>query len=247
MDKINVGVLLIATGNYHKFVEPFVLSAEKYFLPSIQKNYHVFGDQHCLDRVDCEWDKLPIIPHYVEHLPFPLPTLLRFHRFLGASLEFSQYSHLCYSDVDNIWVDEVRPEEVLSDLSATLHCGYIGGGTDFDMNPKSLAYMGGENHAGACYYGGGFILGTPKEYFTMARWCATRINEDFKNNVIAKWHDESFINKYLNTVRKPVRELTPSFHFAEYLHKNEEFKQKYPPKLLLLDKKHDEIRRIEYA
>ena len=158
----------------------------------------------------------------------------------------SIHTHVAYADIDTLWVNEVKPEDVISDLSATLHCGYIGGGTDFETNPRSLAYIPENNHQGAKYYGGGFILGTPAEYFKMAKYCANNINDDFKTNVIAKWHDESHLNKYLNMIRRPARELLPSFHFAEYLLQNDDFKQKYPPKLLLLDKKHDEIRKIEY-
>lgn len=240
MQTPTVGFMLIATGNYHQFVEPFIKSAEKYFLPDIKKRYFVFTDQPLTYTLFMLQDVL------IEHLPFPLPTLLRFHRFLQKQSILSECDYLAYCDIDTLWVNKVEPEEVLSPLSATLHCGYIGGGTDFDQNPKSLAYLPPNANGQFKYYGGGFILATPQEYFQMARWCAERINEDLKNNVIAKWHDESHLNKYLNTIRKPVKELTSSFHFAEYLQKNDAFKEKYPPKLLLLDKNHDEIRKIEY-
>lgn len=250
MQTPDVGFMLIATGKYIQFVKPFISSAEKYFLPGYEKTYHIFTDQ--VEKPSYfDYPGANVILYCCEHLPFPLPTLLRFHRFLGQAEMLSHHTHICYADIDTLWVGEVKPEDVLSPLSATLHCGFIGDGlhgrrTDFDQNPKSLAYLPTTGAEGYSYYGGGFILATPEEYFKMAKWCAERINEDFKNNVIAQWHDESHLNKYLNTIKKPVKELTPSFHFAEYLQKNEEFKQKYPPKLLLLDKKHDDIRKIEY-
>ena len=246
MQTPSIGFMLIATGKYLQFVKPFILSAEKYFMPGCEKTYHLFTNK--LEQVSYfdYTNATNIIFTFCEHLPFPLSTLLRFHRFLGEEKMLRQHTHICYADIDTLWVSEVKPEDVLSPLSATLHCGFIGGGTDFETDPRSLAFLQAEHNPGAKYYGGGFILATPDEYFTMARWCAERINIDLSKNIIAKFHDESHLNKYLNTIRKPERELTPSFHFAEYLQQNEDFKQKYPPKLLLLDKKHEEIRKIEY-
>ena len=58
------------------------------------------------------------------------------------------------------------------------------------------------------------------------------------------WHDESVINRYLATNR-PTRVLSPSYHFPESnqsIYQSWGGKDKFPCKILLLDKDHKEIR-----
>lgn len=39
-----IGILYIATGRYYVFWEDFYKSAEKYFLPNLEKQYFIFSD-----------------------------------------------------------------------------------------------------------------------------------------------------------------------------------------------------------
>ena len=50
---------------------------------------------------------------------------------------------------------------------------------------------------GELYYAGGFNGGSTKRFLEMAEVLADRVNKDLENDVIALWHDESQMNRYL--------------------------------------------------
>ena len=108
----------------------------------------------------------------------------------------------------------------------------------YDRNPKSLAYVpvGDE---GEFYYAGGFNGGCTLKFLEMCEVLAGRVIEDLNNNVIALWHDESQMNRYLID-NPPTLTLTPSYCFAEEFIGNTDYP--YEPKIVALKKNHNELR-----
>ena len=73
----------------------------------------------------------------------------------------------------------------------------------------------------------------------MSETIVANIEKDFENDLIAVWHDESHMNRYLID-NPPTLSLTPSYCFAEEQMKNPQYP--YEPKIIALKKNHDELR-----
>jgi histo-blood group ABO system transferase len=92
---------------------------------------------------------------------------------------------------------------------------------------------------GENYYAGGFNGGSTKRFLEMAEVLADRVTKDLENGVIALWHDESHMNRYLID-NPPTLSLTPSYCFAEEMMNNPEYP--HQPKIIALKKNHSELR-----
>ena len=152
----------------------------------------------------------------------------------------SQFDYCYYFDVDMGIVGKVG-DEVLGDLVATMHpyqSFYPKEQRTYDRNPQSLAYVPA-GQEGELYYAGGFNGGSTKRFLEMAEVLADRVNKDLENDVIALWHDESQMNRYLID-NPPTLSLTPSYCFAEEQMQNPEYP--YDAKIIALKKDHNELR-----
>ena len=149
-----------------------------------------------------------------------------------------QHDYCFYFDAD-MRVDNPVGDQVLSDLLGTQHPYQSFNSIEtmsYDRNPKSLAYVPvGE---GKNYYAGGFNGGSTKCFIEMSEVIADRVNKDLQNDVVALWHDESHMNRYMID-NPPTLSLTPSYCFAE-----EFYGTNYPhePKIIALKRNKDELR-----
>lgn len=230
---MKICILSIATNKYIQFVERLLDNIEESFL-----NGH---DLKCLLFTDHEVETSDNVRVcQIEHEPWPMPTLKRYNYFVKEKEFISQFDYCFYFDVDMGIVDKVG-DEVLSDLVATQHpyqSFYPKVQRSYDRNPQSLAYVPlGEE--GDNYYAGGFNGGSTKNFLEMSEVIAKRVNEDLKNGVVALWHDESHMNRYLID-NPPTLSLDPSYCFAEEQMDNPQYP--YKPKIIALKKNHNELR-----
>ena len=230
---MKICILTIATNKYIQFVERL--------LDNIDQNFLAGHDINCLLFTDHEVETSDNIKVcQIEHEPWPMPTLKRYNYFLKERDYISQFDYCFYFDVDMAVVDKVG-DEVLSDLVATMHPYQSFRPKEsrtYDRNPKSLAYVpiGDE---GEFYYAGGFNGGSTLKFLEMAEVLADRVTKDLDNNVIALWHDESQMNRYLID-NPPTLTLTPSYCFAEEFTGDSNYP--YEPKIVALKKNHNELR-----
>jgi histo-blood group ABO system transferase len=105
-----------------------------------------------------------------------------------------------------------------------------------ETNPKSLACV--FPHESMVYFAGGFNGGTSYEYLIMSEKLEKNIETDYSNDIIAIWHDESHLNRYLID-NPPTKVLSPSYCYEETKNYNE---LPFQRKLLALNKNHNEIR-----
>ena len=224
----NIGLLVIATGKYDRFIPALYKSMKNHFLKNHNVTMFVFSDQEIPKKED-----LKVI--YQQHEPWPNSTLKRYHIFDKNKEELQKMDYLYYCDADMLFVDEVG-DEILPDLEfdlvATEHPGFFGGGNSYEKRKESSAFV--DNNEGEIYYAGGFNGGTSEAFLKMSEVIKNRIDEDLEKNIIAVWHDESHINRYLIDNKPKV--LSPSYCYPENL--NIPFEKK----LLALIKNHKEIR-----
>ena len=231
--KMKILILTIATNKYIQFVERLYDNIEDKFLNGHEIQGLLFTE-HDVETSD------NIKVSQIDHEPWPMPTLKRYNYFVKEKDYISQFDYCYYFDVDMGIVSEVG-DEVLSDLVATLHpyqSFYPKEQRTYDRNPKSLAYVPA-GQEGELYYAGGFNGGSTKRFMEMAEVLADRVTKDLENDVIALWHDESQMNRYLID-NPPTLSLTPSYCFAEEQMYNSEYP--YDAIIIALKKDHNELR-----
>jgi histo-blood group ABO system transferase len=187
---MNVGLLVIATNKYTRFLQPLIKSADKFFLSNTDINveYFVFTDSEPVVNTDRKLHQI-----HIDHKPWPYPTLYRYKYFTENSTAFDNVDYLYYCDSDMLFVDHVG-EEILGDLVGTIHPGFNGARGTPETNPRSLAYVA--PHEKMQYCAGGFNGGKKSNFLQMSKTISSNIDKDLQNNIIAIWHDESHMNRY---------------------------------------------------
>jgi histo-blood group ABO system transferase len=228
---MKIGLLVIATGKYISFVGPLWDSAKKYFMAGTPHSIHMF----VFTDAQAAPEGTILVPH--KHSSWPAPTLMRYHAFVNAKETLLSMDYLYYCDADMRFEENVG-EEILGELVATKHPGFWDKPRSFfeqsyERRPESAAYM--PPNYGKAYYAGGFNGGRAKRFLEMSEQIKGWIDQDLSKGIVAVWHDESHMNKYMagNT---PTIELSPAYCYQE------EVKMPFPRKLVALKKNHDEWR-----
>lgn len=222
-----LGFLVVATNKYIDFVSPLVESMYEHLDAGFQLRVFVFTDSKTVPDGTIRVEQ--------EHRPWPLPTLLRYRMFSQHERLFSACDYLFYCDADMRFVGSVD-DIILGERVAVLHPGYYNKprtAFTYEKRPQSRAYVRPDE--GEHYYCGGFQGGTTEEYLKMAATISQWVDEDFENNLIAVWHDESHYNRYLID-NQPTHILSPSYCYPE------SWNLPFEKKLLALDKNHKEMR-----
>ena len=230
---MKICILTIATNKYIQFVEKLYDNIEEHFLNGHEIEGIIFTE-HEVETSD------NIKISQIEHEPWPIPTLKRYNYFMKEAEHISKYDYCFYFDVDMGIIEKVG-DEVLGNLVATMHpyqTFYSKSDRSYDRNPKSLAYVK-PGDEGENYYAGGFNGGTTKRFLEMAEVISDRVTKDLEDGVVALWHDESHMNRYLID-NPPTLSLTPSYCFAEEQMDNANYP--YEPKIIALNKNHNELR-----
>lgn len=235
--KTAIGLMCIATGKYDKYIQPFITSADIFFLDSkYDVTYYVFTDKNINIKSNRKVVTIPI-----DHVPFPFASMDRFKHFSNNADKFANENYLYYCDIDTLFVDHIS-SEILGDLVGVKHCGYFNSTGPYETNTNSCLYAPTSKYKH--YFGGGFSGGAKDKYLELSKWCKEMIDKDVANNIIPVWHDETAINRYFLD-HEPQIILSPSYHFPQS--NVESYKRKWAPhtflpKILLLDKNHVDIR-----
>lgn len=222
-----IAILYICTGKYTVFWERFYTSFERYFLPMTEKHYYVFGDDQVLYQ---ENENPRIHKQRIEHLPWPLPTLLRFWFFSSIREELLGYDYICLMNSNVVCQDFVYEADYLpraemgENLMFTQHPGYENQNPvyfPYERRKQCLAYI--PYHKGTRYVFGAMNGGTAKAYMDMIEELNKAAVNDLKNGLIAKCHDESYINAYVEK-RSDYRVLSTLYCYPEGWEKEAECK-----------------------
>lgn len=234
---MKIALLNIATGRYIRFAEQLYQSINRFFLPGHEKTAFLFTDSN-----EFTTSHIPLHKVIQPRRGFPIDTLLRYNYFLSQIEELESYDALFYTDIDMRVVapigDEILPENP-SQVIAVAHPGYFGKslGTP-ETRPSSTACIS-PTEPRPYYWAGGFNGGGTKGFLEMAKVIAGNVATDAGNSLVAIWHDESHLNRYLTTIwntTRHVKTLTPSYCYAEGTD------LPFEAKIVALKKDHNEIR-----
>jgi hypothetical protein len=213
--RAKIVLVTVASGeNYAAYAERMLASARKYFMAEGQ--------------VEPEFMMLQ------GREGWPAATMERYHVIVEQADRFAGASHIFHIDADMLFVAPVGLE-ILAPLVGTMHPGYVGRRGTYEERPESAAYV--VPHDGNVYYCGGFVGGERAEFLRLAETIRAGVDEDVGNGIVARWHDESHLNRYL-VDRPPDITLSPSYCYPandrEYIRRI--WSERYEPKIVALYK-----------
>ncbi|XP_056393949.1 histo-blood group ABO system transferase-like [Hyla sarda] len=213
-----IGLTTFAMKKYIVFLKTFIETAEKFFMVGHKVNYYVFTD------------RINEVPQFTlgngrQLMILLLPAYKRWQdvsmRRMEIIRDYSQQrfihevDHLVCVDVDMKFTDDVGME-IIGDLVGTLHPGFFKSSREeypYERRALSEAYI--PYHEGDYYYAGGNFGGKVQEVIKLTNHCHHAVLADKANNIEARWHDESYINKYF-LHHKPTKVLSPEYIWLYY-------------------------------
>jgi lipopolysaccharide biosynthesis glycosyltransferase len=125
------------------------------------------------------------------------------------------YDKIIYIDADMFVNELITSDEFFcheKELFGVHHPGFINSIGTFEKNKDSNAYVSkDENHS--IYRQGCFWGGNSKKVLELCEELNKRIDDDYKRGVVAEWHDESHLNKYLIENEEDVYTYSPEYAY----------------------------------
>lgn len=234
-----IGILLISTGKYKKFVPPLVDQLTQHFMPGKMKRIYLFTD----DIINIPED-ISIRQYVIPSYKFPEATLFRYKNFISIKNELLRCTHLFYLDVDMKIVNDIPESLLTKGLVAVRHPGFfMNDGWGDSSNPfESLSYLPEKERRH--YYAGGFQGGDCELFLMMSSILSDNINFDYERGIIAEHNDETHYNWFLSKCRSiELLELGPEFCMVEQNNLRIAWGiQDLPVSIIALNKNHQEIR-----
>lgn len=232
-----IGWLVIGTNKYFALAEQCINQIKKHVkIPGYDVVPHLFTNQHPKSsKLSCDYKHL-----YIDHMPWPLITLLRYHNFLRYEQDLRECDYLFYIDADLKIVQDIG-DDILGDLVATQHPGFFDKPRaywTYENRPELNSYI--PYNMGKQYVVGSYQGGSTDSYLKACKTMVEWINQDLGNRLLSVWDDESYWNKYC-LLNPPSKILLPNYCCPEnWPHIPATFG---PPKIVALDKNHNEIRK----
>lgn len=194
---IEIAVLYICTGEYSAFWELFYSSMKKNFLRKSNIQFFVFTDDKTLEYKDNS------DVHVIEQKKYewPYSTLLRFEMMSKIEKQIRTFDYCFFFNANMICLQEITEEEFLpmdNDLLVVEHPGHFTkqlSEWDWERNPLSTAYI--QESREKVYVAGGLNGGKANAFMDMILELKNNIQVDLDNGIIAKFHDESHLNRYI--------------------------------------------------
>jgi len=217
--KLQVGVIFLGTSNYTQFLPAWVQSVCANLLVNTDRHLVLLTDDHeRSEQTALEFADLPIQSYHVDHEEWPLVTLNRYKNLLSYSEQLLDLDLLVYLDADMSVVKDVDLNDLLGGkrLFSVTHPGLcIGDLGDVEQNPQSCAYISNRDPKVSAYCQGCLWGGYKPFIWDLIATCAEWTQQDWDRKIIAKWHDESYLNRYMYEHRSDKYLAPPSFAYPE--------------------------------
>ena len=237
----SLGVISIATGEkYREYWFELIQSFKATSSNFTGINFYLLTDDpdsanNFASRVGMQLKAFEI-PSY----GWPEATLLRYKEILKQKDYFKE-DILIYLDADMLVCDDfestLRSEFWKSGIALVAHPGYwrpsgfkllryyvnnpfhlasdaihlarTGGLGTWELRRQSRAFVA--RRARKIYVCGGTWMGKRDQFLKMVQSCSENVEDDLARGLVAKWHDESHLNKWLS--ENDVTVLSPSYCF----------------------------------
>jgi hypothetical protein len=207
-----IKIFSIATGNYKSFLDKFLQSFNVFFETRLDKEFHIFTDE-----IPSSEEFYNVNYHYIEHEKWPLITLNRYN-YINSLKDQIKSDDLCiFADIDLevvSWVNDFSVEK----LFGVSHPGnyYIDNIESLETNIKSRACINKQDIPKNYQYIQGCLWGGKGDYFlNLITELYSNTKIDYENNIVARWHDESHLNKYYINNFELFNILSSSYAYPE--------------------------------
>lgn len=208
-----IAILYICTGEYAVFWDEFYKSFEKHFIKEDRKTYFVFTDyaKEYFDHPNVE-----VIEQ--KRLGWPYDTLMRFDMFSKVIDKIKNFDYVFFMNANMKCMQDISAKEFLplkEELLFVLHPGFWNKPRrqfTYEHRRKSTACI--TKKEGIYYVCGGVNGGKTSSYIQLILTLKKNIERDLNHNVIAVWHDESHINRYVAD-HNNYRILGPEYCYPE--------------------------------
>jgi histo-blood group ABO system transferase len=218
--------VITATNKYIDFVPKTLASLKKYC--RFDFSTLVFSNRRNIENT---------FHKHCDHLPWPLITLLRYHRIWEHKEFFDDFSHIYLLDADCVAINPIDLSSIKGLLTAAIHPGNE---KPFERNPISSAAI--DNPINPEYYYGGFQGGETETFLKSCKILADMVNEDLRKNHIPVWHDESIWNKFCYRNGHLLNVLPQGFIVGESNIQAGQYKRE-DVKIMSLNKDNDYLRK----
>lgn len=206
---MKIAILYICTGRYAQFFDTFYDSSERYMLNGMEKHYFVWTDNDQLTTAP----NVTLIHHDCQG--FPMDSLMRFDMFLSIADTLKAYDYTFFLNANMLFVAPVDEAVLPTSLAAVVHPGYYNKPAwryPYERNKASKAYIP-PRQGDYKYYMGSLNGGKTNDYLLLAETCSRNIHDDLERGFIAKYHDESHLNRYLRD--HTCKPLSPAYAYIE--------------------------------
>ncbi len=235
----SVGICSIATNDYIALWIDMVKSADNIFTRQSNVVFHVFTDQieFCNLRTK-ELRNIQIDAHQIDNLVWPAATIDRYKVFF-ESRDLLVQDFLIHMDADMIihkdFLLELQNFQLNQDITCVAHPGYwrqpltrrslrflsrqikdlflkirFGALGAWETRPDSTAFVPRSSREN--YVCGGVWMGNRSAFIDLCKVLYANVEIDSSRKIMAKWHDESHLNKWAST--NDFNLLPPSFCFS---------------------------------
>lgn len=238
-----IGVMSVATNIYFDYWKKMVISADERSSESDRIIFFVFTDQiEKVEEFSKTLKNVKVTGHSIQSYGWPDATLLRYQIFrdqyskmntdvlmhLDADMflvanpwekvrKLSANDQICLIEHPGFWRSKglsrvtfyLRyPLTMYKDLRMMINVGGIGA---WETHTQSTAFV--PRKLRKRYFCGGTWFGPRKKIGEMLEELSRQVSEDKTNGVIAKWHDESHLNKW--AIKKSINTYSPELCFDE--------------------------------
>lgn len=194
-----IAIVYLAIGKYDVLWDEFYQSCEEYLFPDAEKHYFVFTDSERLLTMELANVSLS----FLKDNGWAMNTLAKCDCMLSVRDQLETFDFLFYINANYVILKPVYCDEILAtaannylsvlsfDFLADRHPDTY----TYDRNPLCRACI--PYGKGIRYYQASFYGGRVSEVLALATWCAESTHIDLANGIMALWHDESYLNKFL--------------------------------------------------
>ena len=192
-------IYYICTDIYQQFLEPF-LEKINGFMPQCKKQIIIITDskENLKEKYEDKFN-LTIFQHYIPHYIWPINTLFKMKYMLDfwhdADYAFYFNANLMPYENFGLNLDENK-------LYFAEHWFEFNDYKRYNtmQNPYSTSFIDYNNLPnGIKYCQGAFFGGNDSKTKEFCEMVVKMLKTDLLHNIIPKWHDESYLNKYLYT------------------------------------------------
>lgn len=207
------GIFLIATGKYINYLDIIVPNIKEKLLHNTKKILFITTDNiEYISKFNYLLDETyHIVVNYTKCRGFPADTLYRFKYFLDFKNKYFNFNgitniintnYLIFMNVNLHIKKDISYIPFTTNLFFTQHPGCaiqnmeLLFDTSVELRSNLTCYIDKNKIQDKTYICGGFNGGKTTSYLEMAYLINKNIIKDDNNELIAKWHDESYLNWY---------------------------------------------------